>query len=57
MGWSMILLAIINTIFNFALILIAGIGSLKLVVVKWYRRFKRFRDPNFMRRIMTPPNI
>ena len=53
----MILLAIINTIFNFALILIAGIGSLKLVVVKWYRRFKRFRDPNFMRRIMTPPNI
>ena len=48
MGWSMILIASINTIFNFGLVLKAGGYSLFLVV-KWYRRFRRFLDPDFMR--------
>ena len=49
MGWSMIYLTVINTILNFIVILAAGICSIKLIIVKWYRRMRRFFDPSFMR--------
>ena len=49
MGWSMIAFSVVNTILNFGLVLKAGFGSLRLVIVKWYRRFRRLLDPEFMR--------
>ena len=51
MGWSMIYLTAINSSFNFALIFYAGFRGIRLVVVKWYRRFRRFVDPDYMKPI------
>lgn len=49
MGWSMIYLTTINIMFNFSIILKAGLRGIWLIIVKWYRRFRRFLNPKFMR--------
>ena len=49
MGWSMIYLTAVNSFFNFALIFFEGFCGIKLVVVKWHRRFRRWLDPEYMR--------
>ena len=48
-GWSMIFFAVINTIFNFSIVLREGLRGMRLLCVKWYRRFRRWLDPEFMR--------
>ena len=48
-GWSMIFIAFINTIFNFSIVLREGLYGIRLLCVKWYRRFRRLLDPEFMR--------
>ena len=45
MGWSMICLTVVNTIFNFLIILAAGLTSMKLIIIKWYYRLRRFINP------------
>lgn len=49
MGWSMIYLTAFNIIVNFSIILKAGFRGIWLIIVKWYRRFRRLLNPDFMK--------